>query len=115
MNLVLDYIYQGEVQIYQEKLDRFLEIAKNLKLDGLMATDDNQEDHIPKDEPNLNLDSYVENPVDFPMTEKPKTPIKKALKVVKTTWCEGCARNYFVVLCMVLLLPREAVGAVGRI
>ena len=37
INLMLDYIYQGEVQIYQEHLDRFLEIAEKFKLDGLLA------------------------------------------------------------------------------
>ena len=37
INLLLDYIYQGEVQIYQEHLDRFLDIAKKFKLEGLMA------------------------------------------------------------------------------
>ena len=40
INLMLDYIYQGEVQIYQECLDRFLEIANKFKLDGLLATED---------------------------------------------------------------------------
>ena len=39
INLMLDYIYQGEVQIYQEHLDRFLEVAKKFKLDGLMAAE----------------------------------------------------------------------------
>ena len=37
INLVLDYIYQGEVQIFQEHLDRFLEVAEKFKLDGLQA------------------------------------------------------------------------------
>ena len=37
INLMLDYIYQGEVQIYQEHLDRFLDVAKKFKLEGLMA------------------------------------------------------------------------------
>ena len=41
INLMLDYIYQGEVQIYQECLDRFLEIANKFKLiDGLLASED---------------------------------------------------------------------------
>ena len=39
INLMLDYIYQGEVSIYQEYLDRFLEIANKFKLDGLLATE----------------------------------------------------------------------------
>ena len=33
--MVLDYIYQGEVQIHQEYLNRFLELADKLKLEGL--------------------------------------------------------------------------------
>ena len=35
LNKVLDYIYQGEVQVHQEELDRFLGIAQRLKLEGL--------------------------------------------------------------------------------
>merc|ERR1712133_92555 len=34
---VLDYIYNGEVQIFQEDLDRFLAIAQKLKLEGLLG------------------------------------------------------------------------------
>ena len=36
LNNVLDYIYQGEVQIQQNEIDRFLQIADRLKLEGLM-------------------------------------------------------------------------------
>ena len=43
LQFILDYIYQGEVQIYQEQLDRFLEVAQRLKLDGLTGNDDDQE------------------------------------------------------------------------
>ena len=32
---VLDYIYNGEVQIFQDDLDRFLAVAQKLKLEGL--------------------------------------------------------------------------------
>ena len=44
LNLVLDYIYQGEVQIFQESLDRFLDIATKLKLEGLQSTERNEDD-----------------------------------------------------------------------
>ena len=41
INLMLDYIYQGEVQIYQDYLDRFLNIANKFKLDaGLLASEE---------------------------------------------------------------------------
>ena len=36
LNNIMDYIYNGEVQIYKEKLDRFLGIAQRLKLQGLI-------------------------------------------------------------------------------
>ena len=34
---ILDYIYNGEVQIYQEHLDRFLTVAQRFKLEGLLG------------------------------------------------------------------------------
>ena len=37
LSLILDYIYQGEVQIYQEHLDSFLEVANKLKIQGLIS------------------------------------------------------------------------------
>jgi len=45
LNNVLDYIYQGEVQIHQEELDRFLGIAQRLKLEGLIGGEE-QDDKI---------------------------------------------------------------------
>ena len=43
LQCVLDYIYQGEVQIHQEQLDRFLVVAQRLKLEGLISQEDQQE------------------------------------------------------------------------
>ena len=34
---ILDYIYNGEIQIYQDYLDRFLTIAQRFKLEGLLG------------------------------------------------------------------------------
>ena len=36
LSLILDYIYQGEVQIYQEHLDSFLKVAQKLRIQGLI-------------------------------------------------------------------------------
>ena len=36
----MDYIYQGEVQIYQTELDYFLEVAQRLKIEGLPSAED---------------------------------------------------------------------------
>ena len=40
---IMDYIYNGKVQIYQEDLDRFLTVAQRLKLEGLIGGDANEE------------------------------------------------------------------------
>ena len=39
LGFVLDYIYQGEVQICQNELDNFLEVAQKLKIEGLLSTE----------------------------------------------------------------------------
>ena len=44
LQMVVDYIYQGEVQIHQEHLDRFLLVAQRLQLEGLKTKDDVVED-----------------------------------------------------------------------
>lgn len=48
LNHVLDYIYQGEVQIQQQELDRFLAIAERLKLEGLIGGRQHDEDENTK-------------------------------------------------------------------
>ena len=37
LQLVLDYIYQGEVQLYQEQLNVFLDVAEKLQISGLLG------------------------------------------------------------------------------
>ena len=43
---VLDYMYNGEVHIYQEELDRFLSVAQRLRLEGLLETEDNKDEDL---------------------------------------------------------------------
>lgn len=49
INLVLDYIYQGEVQLYQEELEGFLGVAENLKLDGLLSNGETEKEPVSQD------------------------------------------------------------------
>ena len=37
LHFILDYIYHGEVKIYQEQLDSFLESAQKLEIEGLIS------------------------------------------------------------------------------
>ena len=59
LQCVLDYIYQGEVQIYQEQLDRFLVVAQRLQLEGLISQDDQQERKV--NETIEDTEMYFEN------------------------------------------------------
>ena len=44
LNLVLDFIYHGQVQVLQTEVERFLDIAQRLKLKGVMRETDSKED-----------------------------------------------------------------------
>ena len=61
LGFVLDYIYQGEVQIYQNELDNFLEVAQKLKIEGLLSTEEPET----KKEPNFEdqkVESFISDP-----------------------------------------------------
>ena len=50
---ILDYIYNGELQIYQEDLDQFLQTAQRFQLEGLIQGEDGESggvDNMPKGE-----------------------------------------------------------------
>ena len=71
LGFVLDYIYQGEVQIYQNELDNFLEVAQKLKIEGLLSTE----------EPETKYDAHLE---DRKMESFPSEPDHSEIKDVKT-------------------------------
>ena len=43
INNMLDYVYLGEVQIHQDDLDRFLQVAKRFQLEGLLQQNEEEE------------------------------------------------------------------------
>ena len=44
LSFILDYMYQGEVQLYQEQLDSFLDTAQKLRIAGLLRQNDDTGD-----------------------------------------------------------------------
>ena len=40
LSMIMDYVYNGEVQIYQEDLDQFLGVAQRFKIEGLLGNED---------------------------------------------------------------------------
>ena len=49
---ILDYVYCGEVQLFQEQVDPFLDIAKKLHISGLVPVIDHENDQSSKLESN---------------------------------------------------------------
>ena len=68
---VLDYVYEGEVRIYQENLDRFLDVAQKLKLDGLLGNNENHESEDIKEDETFSKPSSEteETPQEEPKTK----------------------------------------------
>ena len=73
---ILDYIYNGEVSLFQEDLDKFLVTAKRLKLEGLLETGDETNSCFRADQPKhetqeekFTLDDH-ETPLDTVVSEK---------------------------------------------
>ena len=46
LGFILDYIYHGEVKIFQEQLDSFLEIAQKLEIEGLLGNSKVSQENI---------------------------------------------------------------------
>ena len=80
MNNVLDYIYNGAVQIHQDDLDRFLKIAQRLKLEGLIGEQNvegeervNAEQLLEKEE--TKVWDIIPNKKEISNTERNQSPI----------------------------------------
>ena len=88
LNAILDFLYCGEANVFQQNLDSFLAIAEELKLKGLMGQ---------------TPDIYEEKPQEFnssspPMQRKPKTvvqidPKQPPTSSFKSVWTDQQVAN----------------------
>ena len=76
LGFILDYVYHGEVSIFQEQLDSFLESAQKLEVQGLLGLNDEQ-GHKEKNEDQL--DSDVEDYHHQPAEEKKMVKIDQSI------------------------------------
>ena len=62
LGFILDYMYNGEVNLFQEQLDSFLESAQKLEVEGLLGGDEenNEEDILKPDEGMQDLNMELE-------------------------------------------------------
>ena len=56
---ILDYMYNGEVKIYQDDIDHFLKVAQRFKLEGLMGKEQGNDEMIDDDQKNFESDKSV--------------------------------------------------------
>jgi len=66
MNNILNYIYQGETNVNQNELERFLHIAQRFKLEGLTPVDQNVENNGQQFIGNDDGEDLIEAHVDHP-------------------------------------------------
>ena len=66
---IMDYMYNGEVNIYQDHLDRFLGLAERFKLQGLLGVSGPEDDNT-KD--NMGIDQLRKNEEIFQHVEEDK-------------------------------------------
>ena len=52
LNNILDYIYEGEIQLFQDELDNFLAVAEKLKINGL------EQEHVNDDEGKDEIETF---------------------------------------------------------
>ena len=82
LNNILDYIYHGEIQIYQHELDRFLGISERLKLEGLVRGE--QPDFIEESKTENTLDeNNLTSQMDF-LVSKVEDQINKGVRKTET-------------------------------
>ena len=77
LNYIMDYIYKGEVQLFKDDLDTFLEVGKKLKVDGLLGdvqTPPHEKDNTSQD---LTEESFV-------MKEEDQTYDKEETEIQNT-------------------------------
>ena len=88
---ILDYVYDGEVKIQQEDLERFLKIAHRLKLKGLIASDffknakDESKGSVSVKEETYNIESYETAPVQQPQQPQQPKPKPTTQRVAKSS------------------------------
>lgn len=87
LNYVMNYIYDGEVELYQEELDTFLNVAQKLKIDGLNNTNDGSEEEELKAE-NYNCDNDIKfsDSEDFAIPQHTKKKSEDVIRMPKNRY-----------------------------
>ena len=77
--LIMDYIYQGEVQILQSDLDGFLDVAQRLKIEGLIGKGEEENTYSHDDDRKYAVDSTYREQQDNEFTDLKESVTKPVL------------------------------------
>ena len=97
LNHILDYIYEGEVQLYQEDLDNFLDVAQKLKINGLIqgqeenesSIQDNVKEQVENVENTENTQSFYTEDIEFIPNIEMKNKDRKVDRTVSVVAQQG--------------------------
>ena len=76
LHSMMDYIYEGEVQIFQENLDNFLDVAQKLRINGLTGGDTKQENYT-EDDKEIDCSEYLPKVEDYENSLEEITEVKE--------------------------------------
>ena len=109
LHFVMDYIYQGEVKIFEEDLNNFLDVASKLKIEGLMGGVNNRstvkkedyeevllesEEEIPKQHRLRNTENATTLVSQSSMIEDAKAAVDEIVEKVEDGWrCKTCGKT----------------------
>ena len=102
LNNILDYIYYGEIQIYQEDLDRFLSMAQRFKIKGLVGADE-----VKKEENSEMLPDNTFNSVDNPIQKIDTTDLTEIDEKLFENMEENSDRTWSCKICSKILPVRN--------
>ena len=72
LGFMLDYVYHGEVKIFQEQLDSFLESAQKLEIEGMLGNGNDTEEEDNEENINTETKTHHENNIEQPKEEHPQ-------------------------------------------
>ena len=76
---IVDFLYRGEANVFQENLDSFLAIAEELQLKGLMGKTDEKVENYKEDEKSL-PSTFSPRNVNIPKTAAPRQAPKRNIQ-----------------------------------
>ena len=78
LDLIVDYIYHGEVQVNQDKVERFLELGQRLKLGGLIDREESSKSQLEENEkkPTMMEDKNHDQGIIEKVKDEPKPQLR---------------------------------------